>query len=301
MGMDRYKQFLRSQAVVYVDGSPPPVTNDLLINFIAYCYHFLKLKYQTIKLYLCGIRFFYIRHGKDSPLESKLTNAKVYTFLNSVKRLQNKEKRERLPIDIVLLKKIVQKLKEGCFGLYEDILMSCCCSVAFFAFLRCGEFTVNEKAPINYSTLRLEDIKVNEEFIILHLNQSKSDPFRKGIEIFVYATHNQVCPVAALKKYLKYRGHSNSDALFIMQNGSPLTRTKFISNLKHVLRSIGMDDSKYNGHSFRIGAATTCAKLRIEDHLIKTLGRWSSDCYTTYIHTDKTTIQHAQKAMSNLY
>ena len=34
----------------------------------------------------------------------------------------------------------------------------------------------------------------------------------------------------------------------------------------------------------RIGAATSAYAARLEDHLIQTLGRRSSDCYKTYIH-----------------
>lgn len=43
---------------------------------------------------------------------------------------------------------------------------------------------------------------------------------------------------------------------------------------KHTLECIGIDSSRYNGHSFRIGAAT----VHMEDHLIKVLGRWVFGC-----------------------
>jgi hypothetical protein len=37
----------------------------------------------------------------------------------------------------------------------------------------------------------------------------------------------------------------------------PVTRSYFIDFLKNILERIGYDCSKYNGHSFRIGAATS--------------------------------------------
>jgi len=38
-------------------------------------------------------------------------------------------------------------------------------------------------------------------------------------------------------------------------------------------------------------------QARVENHLIKTLGRWSSNCYQTYIHTPKSCIREVQRSM----
>ena len=39
----------------------------------------------------------------------------------------------------------------------------------------------------------------------------------------------------------------------------------------------------FSSHSFRIGAATVAARSGIPDHLIQTMGRWSSNAYQLYI------------------
>lgn len=70
------------------------------------------------------------------------------------------------------------------------------------------------------------------------------------------------------------------EPFFITEDKLPVTRSYFTEHLQHIMQCLGFDSEKYSGHSFRIGAATSAAAARIEDHLIKTLGRWSSDCYT---------------------
>ena len=106
---------------------------------------------------------------------------------------------------------------------------------------------------------------------------------------------NFVCPVRFMRAYLRVRENpiSRFSPLFMSVDGTPLHRSAFITDLHSILHSLGLNDTKYCGHSFRIGAATTS----VEDHLIKTLGRWSSSCYTRYIRTSPTVVQAAQQSL----
>ena len=116
------------------------------------------------------------------------------------------------------------------------------------------------------------------------IKQSKTDPFRKGVHIIVGATGDCLCPVAAVLQYIAIRG-KEPGPLFRFSNGSALTRQNFVSSVRRALSGIGLQTSLYSGHSFRIGAATTAAAQGISDALIKTMGRWESIAYTTYIQT----------------
>ena len=60
---------------------------------------------------------------------------------------------------------------------------------------------------------------------------------------------------------------------------------------------MGFNSDLLNGHSFRIGAATTPAEHKVEDHLIQTLGRWVSQSYVRYCHTAHSIIKRAQQAL----
>ena len=71
--------------------------------------------------------------------------------------------------------------------------------------------------------------------------------------------------------------------LFIFADGRLLTRQRFVDRVRDGLEKAGVDQSKFCGHSFRIGAATTAASKGVEDCVIKTLGRWESLAYLQYV------------------
>jgi hypothetical protein len=96
----------------------------------------------------------------------------------------------------------------------------------------------------------------------------------------------------------KARFADPKEAFFITNTTLPVTRSYFVEHLQLILRMQGLESENYNGHSFRIGAATSAASARLEDHLIKTLGRWSSDCYTRYIRTPSDVLKEAQCSLA---
>lgn len=78
-----------------------------------------------------------------------------------------------------------------------------------------------------------------------------------------------LCPLTAMLSYLVVRGNS-AGPLFIWKDGLFLTRANFVAAVRQVLESAGLDASDFNGHNFRIGAATTAASRGMEDCMIKT-------------------------------
>ena len=85
-----------------------------------------------------------------------------------------------------------------------------------------------------------------------------------------------VCPVTTLLD-ISVLGYlaicpKRSGPLFIFQDGSTLSRERLVSSLRQVLLDVGVNTAQYSRHSFRIGAATTAAKLGVPDSLIKKMG-----------------------------
>ena len=85
------------------------------------------------------------------------------------------------------------------------------------------------------------------------------------------ATNQSMSPVTALLGYLAIRP-KRLGPLFIFQDGSTLLRERLVSFLRQVLSDVGVSTAQYSGHSFRIGAATTAAKLGVPNSLIKKMG-----------------------------
>ncbi|KAL3863081.1 hypothetical protein ACJMK2_004857 [Sinanodonta woodiana] len=170
----------------------------------------------------------------------------------------------------------------------------------FFGFLRCGEFTIRDLFDPTIH-LCVGDVHFQQETAFLKLKSSKTDPFRKGVTIQLHATGRVLCPYSALKNFMQFRIHSSPQfyaPLLVSSTGEALSRVVFLNHMRLDYRKMGLDTSQYSGHSFRIGAATSAAAAHLEDHMIKVLDRWSSDCYSRYIRTLSSTIRLAQRAMA---
>ena len=129
--------------------------------------------------------------------------------------------------------------------------------------------------------LSIGDIQfhIHDRYFTLQLNRSKTYPFCKGVTLKYFATKQNICPFQTMMALRQTRNDmvaQSHDPLFTTLTGAPLTRSFLIEKLKMLLLSLGYNPSLYNGHSFRVGAATTAAAAHIPDYMIQTLGRWNS-------------------------
>ena len=152
--------------------------------------------------------------------------------------------------------------------------------------------------------LSLEDLVFYQDRATLTLKQSKTDPFRKGVTINLYATENNLCPRSALLAYTKFRNSKFPSSvlahspLFLTANEQPLTRRYFIDHLQYILKCLGLNEKEYSGHSIRRGSASTCGSEMVPDYVIQYLGRWRSNCHIRYVEIPQSTIRNAQILMS---
>lgn len=297
-GLDCFLRFLIMSGMCFPKDTLPSVNEDMLIFFITHCQKALRLRYETIKTYLAGIRFFYLKDGQNNPLQN---SERLSGILRGVKKSQTNTVSKRLPITYDILCLICQLLGKGVFTPFFDLMLLCACKMAYFGFLRCGEFTVKNCSDFE-DCLTVDDIVFAPDFSFytIRLKSSKTDPFRQGVDINIFE-NSFLNPVSTMKSYFEERTNglfpNAHKSLFIDSFGRPLSRDIFISHLRQVLTRLGFSEANYSGHSFRIGAATSAAAAGVPDHLIKNLGRWVSDSYLRYIRVEKSSMQAAQNQM----
>ena len=147
--------------------------------------------------------------------------------------------------------------------------------LAYHAFLRVGEITESEH------NLFLSDVTLTTTSIKLLFRSSKHSSGVSQEAMVSAMTGEMYCPVYALSEYMSYRG-KNLGPLFLWR-GKPLSRKDFVSSLKLLLSIAGIPNERFNSHSFRIGAATSCAVKGVSDAQIRQLGHWHSDAFKRYI------------------
>ena len=277
----RYTNFCqRSAACAY------PTSEHTLCQFASFLGH-QHLKYQTIKSYLSGVRYFHIMLSHADPFIHDMP--RLHYVLRGIKCEEAKNgssKQQRLPITPNILLQVHTVLIRDPKN-FDNIMLWAASLLCFFGFLRSGEITIPAATAYDPTVhLNFADIAVNNpsdpSIIQVKIKASKTDPFRQGVLIHIGKTGCRLCPVQALLNYLTIRGKSPGP-LFHSQDRSPLTKAAFTSRFRAILHQAGIDGSAYAGHSFRIGAASTAAANGVEDSLIQTLGRWKSSAYLTYI------------------
>ena len=208
-------------------------------------------------------------------------------------------RRRRLPITPSILRRLHSVWSTPPVTFNNRMLWAASC-LGFFGFLRAGEFTCPSLAAFSSDMLAVQDVSVNSptdpQYLAVFLRSSKTDIFGAGLHIYLGRTGDLLCPVAALLGYLSIRPPSPGP-LFIFEDGS-LSRSLLVRRLREALQSTGLDTLSFNGHSFRIGAATAAAQAGLSDALIKTLGRWKSSAYASYIRSPRDSLLAVAPALA---
>jgi hypothetical protein len=162
--------------------------------------------------------------------------------------------------------------------------------------LRAGEFTKKaDKKPslqLHHLTFHnqnndvLNPLRLNSArplYMSLRLDQSKTDPFRRGTNVVI----SNPRAIEYMLAYLQRRNqHLTRMPLFAGADGQPLRTGALVTFAQDAIKRANIPNAHlFLGHSFRKGGATSLHEAGHPDSLIKLMGRWASFAFATYIDT----------------
>ena len=272
--------------------TPFPLTEKLLCYFAVHLAE-RKLAPQTIKSYLAAARNMHIGLGFPDPRDHS-SMPMLQRVQLGIRRIhaskQGQPARVRLPITPAMLDQLRAHWQGSQHP--DRLVLWAASTLCFAGFFRLGELLPASETPSTspLATVRWGDVTVNDPrsptMLKTHLRVSKCDQFGKGVDVYVGSANGLRCPVTAVVAYMAIRGRSPGP-FFLTQQGKPLTKSRFIAEVRKGLAKAGLDQATFAGHSFRIGAATAAAQAGVPDSAIQVLGRWNSTAFLSYIRTPR--------------
>ena len=92
---------------------------------------------------------------------------------------------------------------------------------------------------LSEGVMSLDCVK-SPKMVQVRIKQSKMDPFRKGVMVYLGRTGGELCPVAAVSAYLTVRGRAPGP-FFVFKGCEPLSREIFVRRVRAALREVGVD------------------------------------------------------------
>ncbi|KAG9262830.1 hypothetical protein AMEX_G24742 [Astyanax mexicanus] len=273
-----------------------PVLISTVCAFIVHNFQTRNVTIPTIRRMLAGVQF--NARCYDPSFSSLFSNSAIRLLLKGLTKTYKRTPDKRLPITPDILQKLISALREGMFSNYINNLLEAVFLMAFYGFMRPGEFFCNTQSFDHKHDLAYSGISFSPTHYNIFLKHSKSDPMRKGVTITITKLNGSLCPFDSMVRFLTSHPHTSAAPLFILPNGLPMTKHWFREHLSRVLKKCSLSPSLYTGHSFRIGAATTAAKIGLPISSIKALGRWTSASYKSYIRPDNHLVRDAQMSLS---
>ena len=178
----------------------------------------------------------------------------------------------------------------------EHAYMRASLSLALQGLLRGAEFAVDGKFnPLKHMT-RADLVSITDERLVVMMRPCKNMQHLSGktVPLIIGAGGGYVDAVREIQNLVRLLGPCSPDAaaftpLFQMPSGrageqfTALTTQRVREWTRTLMASIGEQPAQFGTHSYRIGGATALFAAGADPTIIRTMGRWSSDCYRLYV------------------
>lgn len=237
--------------------TPLPASQETICRYIAYLCRRLR-SYQSVKNYLHGLSTLHASQGL--PFIG-LAHYNIHIMLLSVRKTLGNTPFAKLPLEPYMLLAIKQKLNPA---VSKDVAFWAATLLGFFGFLRKGNLVPPSATRFDPRRhLSRSNIVRAPHGLDLYLQLTKTLQNRdSSLHITISAISHILDPVTAYDFLLHTVPAPATSPAFVYYAPSgalvTLTHSTYVSQLKSVLRSIGVNPNLYSGHSLRRGGCTLC-------------------------------------------
>lgn len=234
-------------------GGSIPATPESVSQYLAA--HVGVLSPATLNRRLVAIGRAHTSQGLDTPTKSDLVRA----TLRGIRRTVVTAQRQVAPAVKEHVIVMVEDL-QGVKGVRDRALL-----LVGFA----GAFRRSELVSIEY-----HDLEFAEQGLVVNLRRSKTDQEAHGRKVAIPYARGTACPVQSLKAWISLSEISMGPIFRpVTRHGRIIERALSAQAVAQIIKqyaeAIGLDPTKYSGHSLRAGLVTSAAKLGVSSWKIR--------------------------------
>ena len=295
--MNHYKSFSK---YLQVDFKSRHGLKEKFLLFLVYLQQERNLAFNTIRVYSAALRTWFTQKGWPDPVERNgIKDPSFRLLLMGIRRASVKQLRpQRTPITMPRLIRFVDAIATLRISKLERVRLRAIFLLAFWGLFRASELC---KDPKNSMFLRRRDVAIyntNEghKYIKLKLRKTKTTQY-KPTSVYIYANNTKYCAVAAVAKFIKLTKTQTRSSHFFSLGTLVMSSKYFNLLIKSLASRLQLNPKFYSSHCLRAGGATAATNSGVPPHVIKQMGRWSSNCFELYIRKPKEALLKAQQSI----
>jgi integrase len=158
--------------------------------------------------------------------------------------------------------------------------------------------------------LQVSDVIWDSDLLGFQIFLERTKTGRSGPGVYVaFRDHGSISAVSLMRDWFDDNDlwSCHTSHIFPSSRGGEFDFSKTMSqdHFRKVIaawtHSIGLDSTKYSGHSLRAGGATDLFTMRVPYYIIKKMGRWVSDAALCYYRDDEDVIVSVTEAFGGCY
>jgi len=227
-------------------------------------------KVSTLQRHVSAIRHAHSFAGLPNPC-----NQAVRAVLIGAKRMLGQKPKQKRALTLIELRKMI-----------EHTGNATAIQARNSALLLFGFATALRRSTL--AQLTLDDLSISEVSITTHIRHEKQDRLGSGRTVTIpLGKDASLCPITAVKAWIKWRGNSPGPLFQGIGNGKPTGRAILGNRIgqivQHAAHAIGLDSKSYGGHSLRSGFVTEAILAGVNDiHIMDHTGHASLEMLRTY-------------------